>query len=86
MEYWIAKTGEKVKDATAADQSPEHRANISGKFFPPSGKNQIRKHIKNFIEQNCGYSCLELWIGEGKRQASRCGNDLRGSGVEEDRE
>lgn len=57
-----------------------------GSFFPPLGNNQIRKHIKNFIEQNCGYSCLELWIGEGKRQASRCGNDLRGSGVEEDRE
>ena len=33
MEYWIAKTREKVKDATAADQAPEHRANIYGKFF-----------------------------------------------------
>ena len=35
MEYWIAKTREKVKDATAADQAPEHRANIYGKFFFP---------------------------------------------------
>lgn len=35
-------------------------------FFFPLGNNQISEHIKNLIEQNCGYSRLELPSGKAK--------------------
>lgn len=68
MEYWIAKTREKVKDATAADQAPEHRANIYGKF-PTHTPREITKSgsiLRTSLSKTVATAAWSYGLGRAK--------------------